>query len=181
MRKIAAMAQARPLTAYLPQDPALTPGTPRSYQGEGIPDPVIEERIDAVAYTVLSGTATTVCTIVMNTGYSVSGACACADPEAFDPALGKQCAYAEAFRKLKVLFGFLATECRYLYQANTTHLREVACCGCDLVHTLDYRIHEGRVQLRASRHVRATAAKRLWRRRWAAQAAPAPTPHTPPT
>jgi hypothetical protein len=55
---------------------------------------------------------------------------------------------------------------------------KMACCDCDLVHTLDFRIHEGRVQLRASRHVRATAAKRVWRRRWAAQAASTPTPPT---
>jgi hypothetical protein len=63
---------------------------------------------------------------------------------------------------------------------------KMACCDCDLVHTIDFRIHrdstgQDRVQLRASRHVRATAAKRLWRRRWAAQAAPnqpTPTPQT---
>jgi hypothetical protein len=46
----------------------------------------------------------------------------------------------------------------------------MACCDCGLVHEMDFRIEntsagEARVQFRASRHSRATAAKRLWRRR----------------
>lgn len=46
----------------------------------------------------------------------------------------------------------------------------MACCDCGLVHELDFRIvttstGEDRVQFRASRHVRATAARRAWRRR----------------
>lgn len=42
---------------------------------------------------------------------------------------------------------------------------KMACCDCGLVHTMDFRIYEGRVQLRASRNNRATAAKRLWDKR----------------
>lgn len=41
----------------------------------------------------------------------------------------------------------------------------MACCDCGLVHTLDFRVEGDRVQFRASRHARATAARRAWRRR----------------
>lgn len=63
---------------------------------------------------------------------------------------------------------------------------KMSCCDCGLVHTLDFRIQtdstgNDRVQFRASRAVRATAAKRLWRRRQAAQAGHTPPPPTPQT
>ncbi len=35
-----------------------------------------------------------------------------------------------------------------------------ACCDCGLVHTVDFRIHNGRIQLRAFRHERATGQMR---------------------
>jgi hypothetical protein len=37
---------------------------------------------------------------------------------------------------------------------------KMACCDCCLVHTLDFRIVDGRVQFRVYRHNRATAAMR---------------------
>jgi hypothetical protein len=36
----------------------------------------------------------------------------------------------------------------------------MACCDCGLVHELDFRIHEGRVQMRGKRNNRSTAALR---------------------
>jgi hypothetical protein len=33
---------------------------------------------------------------------------------------------------------------------------KMACCDCGLVHEIDFRIHKGRVQLRARRNNRAT-------------------------
>lgn len=39
------------------------------------------------------------------------------------------------------------------------------CCDCGLVHRLDFRIHEGRVQFRAWRHERATGQIRRHLRR----------------
>lgn len=39
----------------------------------------------------------------------------------------------------------------------------VACCECSLVHEVDFRIVDGRVQFRAWRDGRATAAKRRGR------------------
>lgn len=37
---------------------------------------------------------------------------------------------------------------------------KLACCDCALTHTMDFRIHKGRVQFRADRDNRATANKR---------------------
>lgn len=34
------------------------------------------------------------------------------------------------------------------------------CCDCGLVHIVDYRIIEGRLEIRSTRHKRATAAAR---------------------
>lgn len=34
------------------------------------------------------------------------------------------------------------------------------CCDCQLVHAMDFRVYKGRVQFRASRDERATAASR---------------------
>jgi hypothetical protein len=41
----------------------------------------------------------------------------------------------------------------------------MACCDCGLVHELDFRIRDGRVQVRARRNNRATAAMRRTRKR----------------
>jgi hypothetical protein len=37
---------------------------------------------------------------------------------------------------------------------------KMACCDCGLVHTLDFRVHRGRVQFRLFRNNRATGAIR---------------------
>ena len=37
---------------------------------------------------------------------------------------------------------------------------KMACCDCGLVHELDFRIHEGRIQFRARRSERSTGQKR---------------------
>lgn len=39
---------------------------------------------------------------------------------------------------------------------------KMACCDCGLVHDMDFRIHEGRVQFRARRNKRSTAVKRRY-------------------
>lgn len=39
---------------------------------------------------------------------------------------------------------------------------KMACCDCGLVHVIDFKIYRGRVQLRAHRDKRATAAKRRY-------------------
>jgi hypothetical protein len=39
------------------------------------------------------------------------------------------------------------------------------CCDCSLVHVVDFRVHAGRIQLRAWRDERKTAASRRERKR----------------
>ena len=41
----------------------------------------------------------------------------------------------------------------------------MACCDCGLVHTMDFRVHNGAIQFRASRNERSTAAMRRERRK----------------
>ena len=41
---------------------------------------------------------------------------------------------------------------------------KMSCCDCGLVHKLDFRIHKGRVQFRASRDNRATGQARRHRK-----------------
>lgn len=42
---------------------------------------------------------------------------------------------------------------------------KMSCCDCGLVHGVDFRILNGRVQLRVQRLNRSTAMKRRWMRR----------------
>ncbi len=41
----------------------------------------------------------------------------------------------------------------------------VCCCDCGLVHEMDFRYHDGKVQFRARRHTRATASVRAHAKR----------------
>lgn len=40
---------------------------------------------------------------------------------------------------------------------------KMQCCDCGLVHLLEFRIHNGHIQMRGFRDERATAAVRRWR------------------
>jgi hypothetical protein len=42
---------------------------------------------------------------------------------------------------------------------------KLACCDCGLVHTLDFRVLNGRAQFRAFRNERSTGQMRRWMRR----------------
>lgn len=39
---------------------------------------------------------------------------------------------------------------------------KLACCDCGLVHRLDFRVHQHRIQFRAFRNERATGQRRRW-------------------
>jgi hypothetical protein len=128
MRNTAAMAHAQPPPSSSSRyRPITLPLSLSAGESETLADQAIEARIAEVAYTVLTDGTVTICTVTLDTGYSVRGACACSYTEGSDPAMGEQCAYEEAMRKLRTLFGFLLTECRHLYTATTTHLRGEAC------------------------------------------------------
>ncbi len=73
----------------------------------------IEARIASVAYHRLGETTVTVCAITMVNGYSVRGEAACVDPRNFNEDIGKGLAYADAFRKLWSLEGYLLAEKTY--------------------------------------------------------------------
>lgn len=52
----------------------------------------------------------TICTLILDNGYSVRGESACVNPANYDPAIGAKIAYDDAFKKLWPLFGFLLAE-----------------------------------------------------------------------
>lgn len=55
----------------------------------------------------------TVCNLKLDNGYSVRGESACVDPRNYNKDIGENFAYADAFRKLWPLFGFLLAEKMY--------------------------------------------------------------------
>lgn len=70
----------------------------------------IESRIREVHYQGVPGTTTTICSIVIENGFVVSGTSACVDPENFDQEIGENLAYECAFEKLWELEGYLLKE-----------------------------------------------------------------------
>lgn len=42
---------------------------------------------------------------------------------------------------------------------------KMACCDCGLVHTMEFRIYRGKVQMRGERNERSTAQVRRWMER----------------
>lgn len=71
----------------------------------------ISGRIRSVSYANLAASPTvTICSIVLDNGYSVRGEAACVDPRNFEHKIGQELAYKDAFGKLWPLFGFLLAE-----------------------------------------------------------------------
>lgn len=84
--------------------------------GDKVTKDDIDERIKDVHYyhpPMLPGTLT-ICVIELNNGFTVLGQSACADPANFSVDIGMDLAYADAFKKLWPLFGFLLAEMRHL-------------------------------------------------------------------
>lgn len=70
----------------------------------------IESRIGSIDYHVFPGTTITVCCIILDNGYAVTGQSAAASRANFDQELGEKIAYADAFRKIWALEGYLLRE-----------------------------------------------------------------------
>ena len=51
----------------------------------------------------------------------------------------------------------------WVQPVNTNY--KMSCCDCGLVHNIDFRIYEGKIQLRARRNKRATSAIRRWKKK----------------
>jgi Phage protein (N4 Gp49/phage Sf6 gene 66) family len=73
----------------------------------------IEKRIKSTDYMVLPNSTVTICSILLENGYSVRGESACVDPRNFDMEIGRQLAYRDAFSKLWPLEGYLLAERRF--------------------------------------------------------------------
>lgn len=76
---------------------------------ERITKEYIQGRIADKQFTRLLPTVT-VCSIVLDNGYSVRGESACVNLENYNQEIGERIAYDNAFDKLWALFGFLLAE-----------------------------------------------------------------------
>lgn len=70
----------------------------------------IKARIAKVDYYLLPNSTITICNVTLDNGYSVRGESGCVDPANFNPELGRQFAYEQAFAKMWPLFGLLLAE-----------------------------------------------------------------------
>lgn len=84
-------------------------------KGERVTEAKIKDRIEKVEFLRAPSSPTlTICSIVVNNGYSVRGESACVDPANYNQQIGEKLAFEDAFRKLWPLFGFLLAEKRFL-------------------------------------------------------------------
>lgn len=68
----------------------------------------------------------TICIIVLNNGFKVEGVSACVDPLKYDEAVGKQCAYDNAFEKLWQLEGYLLKQAMFEEESQNNLWQELA-------------------------------------------------------
>ncbi len=75
--------------------------------GFAVSSVAVEDLIDRAEYSVPPGTATTVCTLILKSGFTVTDTAACnVDPSLFDPEIGMQFAYSKAVDQLYQLLAF---------------------------------------------------------------------------
>lgn len=70
----------------------------------------IRKKIVDIQYIHIPGTTVTICSIMLENGFSVRGESACVDPENFDEVIGADLAYKDAFNKIWQLEGYLLAE-----------------------------------------------------------------------
>jgi hypothetical protein len=73
----------------------------------------IQKRIKRVECMALPEKTGTVCSLILDNGFSVRGEASCADHDAFNTAVSEKLAYDDAVRKLWPFFGFLQAEQAY--------------------------------------------------------------------
>ena len=73
----------------------------------------IDSTIKDVAYHVVPGTTTTICSLVLMNGFVVNGESASASPENFNESIGKQIAFDNARDKIWQLEGYLLKQKLY--------------------------------------------------------------------
>lgn len=87
----------------------------REVQAKGLTAPRIrpedlDAKISQALYHVFPGTTLTVCCLVLQNGFAVTGESAAASPDNFDAETGRKIAYAEARDKIWQLEGYLLRE-----------------------------------------------------------------------
>ena len=86
----------------------------KSPSGVRVTPQMMERRIKSADYTVLPGTTTTICNLILDNGFSVRGESACIDPKNFNRDIGRTIAYNNAFNALWPYFGFLIAEMKFV-------------------------------------------------------------------
>lgn len=71
---------------------------------------LILSKIDEVHYTSVPGTTTTICSLVLENGFVVTGSSACVDPDNFNRETGEEIAFGSAIDKVWALEGYLLKE-----------------------------------------------------------------------
>jgi len=74
----------------------------------------LDDKIVADLYHVFPGTTLTVCCLVLENGFAVTGQSAAASPENFDEEIGRKIARADAREKIWQLEGYLLRESLHL-------------------------------------------------------------------
>jgi hypothetical protein len=67
----------------------------------------IEARIKDKKFLIIPDTTVTICSLLIENGYTVRGESACVDKRNFNMAIGEKLAYEDAIRKLWPLEGYL--------------------------------------------------------------------------
>jgi hypothetical protein len=84
---------------------------------DAIPDRItvadLNAKIKSTDYVRLPGSTTTLCQILLQNGYSVTGTSACVDPANYNKGLGEKYAFENAFEKLWTLEGYLLKQRRF--------------------------------------------------------------------
>lgn len=78
--------------------------------GPRITEDHVTNKIVRTLYHLFADTEVTVCCLILENGYSVTGTSACASPENFDVELGKKIAYDKAAQKIWGLEAYLLKE-----------------------------------------------------------------------
>ena len=77
----------------------------------------LDDKITAELYHVFPGTTLTVCCLILENGFTVTGQSAAASPENFDEEIGRKIARADAREKIWPLEGYLLRESLHLQGA----------------------------------------------------------------
>jgi len=73
----------------------------------------IQAKVKRTYYHVVPDTTLTICVLVLENGFTVTGTSACVDPAKFSKAVGEQIAYNNAIEEIWALEGYLLRQQRF--------------------------------------------------------------------